>query len=61
MLSSKMPIPNMNSPKNEPALEALANLIDRLDIEETTDENLAAEDREFPPALVDGKEPEKPN
>jgi hypothetical protein len=56
-----METPNPHSPKNEPALEALANLIDRLDIEQTTDENLAAEDREFPPALVDGKEPEKPN
>jgi hypothetical protein len=56
-----METPNPHSPKNEPALEALANLIDRLGIEQTTDENLAAEDREFPPALVDGKEPEKPN
>ena len=43
-----------NSP-SEPALEALANLIDRLDIPETTDEKLAAEDQEFRPAMVDGK------
>ncbi|MBU6183470.1 MAG: hypothetical protein KGR46_11760 [Verrucomicrobia bacterium] len=43
-----------NSP-SEPALEALANLIDQLDIPETTDEKLAAEDQEFRPALVDGK------
>ena len=52
-----MPSPNKTSP-SEPALEALANLIERLDIPETTDEKLAAEDQEFRPALVDGKEVE---
>ena len=46
-----------HSHKNEPALEALAEFIDQLDIPVTTDEKLAAEDSEFPPALVDGKEP----
>jgi hypothetical protein len=46
-----------HSHKNEPALEALADFIDQLDIPVTTDEKLASEDREFQPALVDGKEP----
>jgi hypothetical protein len=52
-----METPIQHSPKSEPALEALANLIDQLDIPVTTDETLATEDRDFPPALVDGKEP----
>jgi hypothetical protein len=52
--------PTENSPKSEPALEALAKFIDQLDIPVTTDEKLATEDREFPPALVDGKEPANP-
>jgi hypothetical protein len=52
-----MPTRPENSPKSEPALEALANHIDQLDIPVTTDETLATEDRDFPPALVDGKEP----
>jgi len=55
-----MPTRPKNSPKSEPALEALAKFIDELDIPVTTDENLTAEDREFPPALVDGKEPANP-
>lgn len=45
----------MKHSPSEPALEALANFIDRLDIPETTDEKLASEDREFPPSMVDGK------
>lgn len=53
-----MPTRHENSPKSDSALEALANLIDRLEIPVTTDETLATEDRDFPPALVDGKEPE---
>ena len=48
-----MPSPNETSP-SEPALEALANLIDQLDIAETTDEKLAQEDTLFAPALIDG-------
>lgn len=53
MLFTKMPSPNETSP-NEPALEALANLIGQLDIPETTDEKLAQEDAVFAPALIDG-------
>jgi hypothetical protein len=47
----------MEHSPNEPALEALASLIDRLDIPETTDEKLAIEDAVFAPALVNGNAP----
>lgn len=46
----------MHLKPNEPALEALANLIGHLDIPETTDEKLAQEDTIFAPALIDGIE-----
>jgi hypothetical protein len=53
-----MPTHTENSPKSEQALNTLAYFIGQLHIPVTTDENLATEDSEFPPALVDGKEPE---
>jgi hypothetical protein len=51
-----MPSLNETLP-SEPALEALANLIDTLDIPIVSEKELAQDDKAFRPALVDGQAP----
>lgn len=50
-----MPMQNPNSSK-EPDLSPLLTALDAMEIPVTTEEKLAAEDAEFAPAMVDGKE-----
>lgn len=54
MRCSQMPMQNPTSNK-EPDLSPLLTALDAMEIPQTTEEEVAAEDAEFAPAMVDGK------